>query len=113
MTNLERLKLELNNKDYYKDNEYEVFLTENNLGSSETYVKADNEINLLKTVVAVLETLANDTDLMRKIDNKDIMSIDQAYKFLEKRIYRINNKIVELQEEKQGVNSNINPIFYN
>lgn len=113
MTNLERLKLELNHKIYYKDTEYSVFLEENNLGSTENYVKADNEINLLKTVVAVLETLANDTDLMRKIDNKDIMSIDQAYKFLEKRIYRINNKIIELQEEKDGTNYNIKPIFFN
>lgn len=113
MTNLERLKLELNHKKYYKDNEYEVFLTENNLGCSETYVKADNEINLLKTVVAVLETLANDTDLMRKIDDKNILSVDQAYKFLEKRIYRINNKIIELQEEKDGTNYNIRPIFFN
>ena len=67
----------------------------------------------LPILVAVLETLANDTDLMRKIDNKDIMSIDQAYKFLEKRIYRINNKIIELQEEKDGNNYNIRPIFFN
>lgn len=113
MTNLERLKLELNYKNYYKDNEYGVFLTENNLVPSGNYVKADNEINLLETVVAILETLANDTNLMRKIDNKDIMSIDQAYKFLEKRIYRINTKIIELQEEKDGTNYNIKPIFFN
>ncbi|WP_338595202.1 hypothetical protein QJR28_09500 [Clostridium baratii] len=113
MTNLGRLKLELNHKNYYKDTEYSVFLEENNLVPTENYVKADNEINLLKTVVSILETLANDTDLMRKIDNKDIISIDQAYKFLEKRIYRINTKILELQEEQQGVNTNIRPIFLN
>ncbi|HII4500007.1 TPA: hypothetical protein ACY4SM_002031 [Clostridium perfringens] len=112
MTNLERLKLELNNKKYYKDSEYTVFLEENNLVPTGNYIKADNEINLLKTVVSVLETLANDTDLMRKIDNKDIMSIDQAYKFLEKRIYRINTKIIELQEEQQGIDTNIRPIFF-
>lgn len=113
MTNLERLKLELNHKNYYKDIEYSVFLEENNLVPTNIYTKKDNEINLLKTVVAILETLANDTDLMRKIDNKDIMSIDQAYKFLEKRIYRINTKIIELQEEKYGTNYNIKPIFFN
>ncbi|EJT6153725.1 hypothetical protein N2W29_001800 [Clostridium perfringens] len=112
MTNLDRLKLELNNKDYYKNSEYTVFLEENNLKANDNYVKADNEINLLKTVVSVLETLANDTDLMRKIDNKDIMSIDQAYKFLEKRIYRINSKIIELQEIKEGTDTNIRPIFF-
>ena len=103
MTNLERLKLELSNKKYYKDSEYSVFLEENNLNATDNYVKADNEINLLKTVVSVLETLANDTD---------IMSIDQAYKFLEKRIYRVNTKIIELQEIKDGTNLNIRPIFF-
>ncbi|MDG6891179.1 hypothetical protein [Clostridium perfringens] len=112
MTNLERLKLELSNKKYYKDSEYSVFLEENNLVPTGNYVKANNEINLLKTVVSVLETLANDTDIMRKIDNKDIMSIDQAYKFLEKRIYRVNTKIIELQEIKDGTNLNIRPIFF-
>lgn len=87
-------------------------MEENNIGSSETYVKADNEINLLKTVVEVLKTLANDTGLMRKIDNKDIIPIDQADKFLEKRIYRINTKIIELQEEKGGTKYNIKTIFF-
>lgn len=112
MTNLQRLKLELNNKKYYKDTEYSLFLAENNLVSTNIYSKKEDEINLLKTVVAILETLANDTDLMRKIDSKDIMSVDQAYKFLEKRIYRINTKIVELQEEQQGIDTNIRPIFF-
>ena len=109
MTNLERLKLELSNKKYYKDSEYSVFLEENNLKATD---KADNEINLLKTVVSVLETLANDTDIMRKIDSKDILSTDQAYKFLEKRIYRVNTKIIELLEIKDGTNLNIRPIFF-
>ena len=30
MTNLERLKLELSNKEYYTDDEYNIFLSENN-----------------------------------------------------------------------------------
>lgn len=113
MTNLERLKLELNNKNYYKDTEYSIFLEENNLTANNTYKKEDNEINLLKTIVAILETLSNDTDIMRKIDNKDILSIDQAYEFLQKRIENINTKIIELQEEKYGLNTNIKAIFFN
>ena len=51
MTNLERLKLELSNKSYYTDNEYNVFLNENNLIPTDTYNKDNNEIDLLKTVV--------------------------------------------------------------
>ena len=53
MTNLERLKLELSNKSYYTDDEYNVFLNENNLIPTDTYDKTNNEIDLLKTVVNI------------------------------------------------------------
>lgn len=112
MTNLERLKLELSNKEYYSDNEYKVFLEENNLVPTDTYVKSDNQIQLLETVVSVLETLSNDVDIMRKIDNKDIVSIDQASKYLSQRIYNINKKILDLKEEKDDTD-NISFLFYN
>lgn len=111
MTNLERLKLELSNKSYYTDEEYSVFLNENNLVPTDTYDKANNEIDLLKTVVNILETLSNDVDLMRKIDSKDITSIDQASLYLSKRIVFIENKILDLEEKKNG-NSNTTYLFY-
>ena len=111
MTNLERLKLELSNKSYYTDEEYSVFLNENNLVPTDTYNKVNNEIDLLKTVVNILETLSNDVDLMRKIDSKDITSIDQASLYLSKRITTIENKILDLEEKKNG-NSNTTILFY-
>ena len=111
MTNLERLKLELSNKSYYTDEEYSVFLNENNLIPTDTYSKNNNEIDLLKTVVNILETLSNDVDLMRKIDSKDITSIDQASLYLSKRITSIENKILDLEEKKNG-NSNTTYLFY-
>lgn len=111
MTNLERLKLELSNKQYYTDDEYSVFLNENNLVPTDTYNKGNNEIDLLKTVVNILETLSNDVDLMRKIDSKDITSIDQASLYLSKRIVTIENKILDLEEKKNG-NSNTTILFY-
>ena len=111
MTNLERLKLELSNKSYYADKEYSVFLNENNLVPTDTYNKVNNEIDLLKTVVNILETLSNDVDLMRKIDSKDITSIDQASLYLSKRIVTIENKILDLEEKKNG-NSNTTYLFY-
>lgn len=112
MTNLERLKLELNNKNYYTDVEYNVFLEENGLTPTTIYNKKNNQIELLKTIVAVLETLSNDTDIMRKIDIKDITSIDAASKYLENRISKINLKIIEL-EELNMVRTNVIPIFFN
>lgn len=111
MTNLERLKLELSNKSYYTDDEYNVFLNENNLIPTDTYNKNNNEIDLLKTVVNILETLSNDIDIMRKIDSKDITSIDQASLYLSKRIVTIENKILDLEEKKNG-NSNSTILFY-
>lgn len=111
MTNLERLKLELSNKQYYTDEEYSVFLNENNLIPTDVYNKGNDEIDLLKTVVNILETLSNDVDLMRKIDSKDITSIDQASLYLSKRITSIENKILDLEEKKNG-NSNTTILFY-
>lgn len=113
MTNIQRLKLELSNKNYYTDEEYSLFLEENNLTSTSDYNKEENQIKLLQTVVNILETLANDVDLMRKIDSKDIISTDQAIKYLSARIDTINRKIVDLKEEKdEYISSNIRPIFY-
>ena len=112
MTNLERLKLELSNKEYYTDEEYTVFLLENNLIATDVYDKENNQLNLLETVVAILETLSNDVDLMRKIDSKDITSIDQAYKYLSDRINKINAKIIEIKESKDNTYSNIRPLFF-
>lgn len=112
MTNIERLKLELSNKEYYTNEEYEVFLEENNLESNSVYSKEDNQIKLLNAVIAVLETLSNDVDMMRKIDAKDITSIDQASKYLYMRINSIKAKIVEIEEAKEENKGNIRPIFF-
>ena len=113
MTNLQRLKLELSNKAYYTDEEYTVFLTENNLVATETYNKETNNLELLNTVIAILETLSNDVDLMRKIDAKDITSIDQAYKYISDRIQSIKAKVIEIQESKTENYTNIRPLFFN
>ncbi len=39
MTVLERLKLELSNKEYFTDQEYTTFLQENNLTATDNYDK--------------------------------------------------------------------------
>lgn len=113
MTNLERLKLELSNKEYYTIEEYSTFLQENNLEPTAEYNKADNQINLLETVVSILETLENDVDLMRKIDNPDLISIGQAYKYLDAQINNLNAKILTLKEQKDHMDGNIRPLFFN
>ena len=113
MTNLERLKLELSNKEYYTDDEYTVFLEENNLTPTDAYDKTTMQIKLLETVVTVLETLANDVDLMRKIQTDDVATIDQAYEWLEKRLNALKNKIQELKIQEDEEYSCIKPLFFN
>ena len=113
MTNLERLKLELSNKEYYTDTEYNIFLEENGLTPTSEYNKTTDNIKLLETVVGVLETLANDVDLMRKLDNKDLMSVSEASKYLQERISNIKSKIVEIKLNEDATYTNIRPFFTN
>ena len=112
-TNLNRLKLELNNKEYSTDEDYTLLLDENGLVATAQYVKSDNEIKLLETVISVLEILSNDVDLMRKIDSKDLLSTDEAKSSIADRIYDLNKRIMTLKQKKdEYISSNIRPIFF-
>ena len=113
LSNLERLKLELSNKNYYKDEEYSVFLEENSLVPSSEYKKETMQIKLLETVINVLETLANDVDLMRKIQTADVATIDQAFEWLNQRITNLKNKIQDLKIQEDETYCNIRPLFFN
>ena len=65
MLNLERLKLELNNKEYFGyDSEriYTDILSENNLDSCDDYEKSNDRVNMLESVYAILQMLANDIE---------------------------------------------------
>lgn len=95
MNNLSRLKLELNNKEYFTDEEYTQFLSENNLQHDTDYDKFTNQINLLWTVVDVLESVANDIDLMRKIET-EFATTGDAVKHINTRIEKIKERIQEL-----------------
>ena len=100
MDNLDRLKLELNNKEYFTDDEYITFLDENNLGNDEIYNKANNQRNLLWTVVDILEAVANDVDLMRKVETEFATTSD-AVKHINDRIERIKNRIQTIPDAEE------------
>lgn len=112
VTILNRLKLELGNKEYYSDEVYKTLLEENGLVWEDDYNKEDHEIGLLNTVIAILETLSNDVDIMRKISSNDLLTVDQAYKYLSQRIYNLKAKVIEIEEAKEEYTGNINPIFF-
>jgi len=99
MTVLDRLKLELANKEYMTDTEYIVFIKENNLDETITYNKATMQKQLLLTVLDILEVVSNDVDIMRKVETEFTTTSD-AYKYLEKRIAQIKDRIASLPIEE-------------
>ena len=109
MDNLDRLKLELNNKEYFTDEEYIQFLDENNLVHNEIYNKSTNQRNLLWTVVDILESVANDVDLMRKVETEFATTSD-AVKHINDRIERIKNRIQTIPDAEEEY-SNISLFF--
>lgn len=101
MTVLDRLKLELAHKEYLTDEEYIIFLTENELTSTDEYNKSTMQKFLLFTVVDILEVVANDVDIMRKVETEFTTTSD-AYKHLQGRIAQIKDRIAgipDLEEE--------------
>lgn len=98
MTNLDRLKMELANKEYFADELYTTWLSENGLVASDEYNKEMDQRKLLFTCLDVLESVSNDVDLMRKVET-EFATTSQAYSYLEKRIAAIKDKIEEITDK--------------
>lgn len=107
MTTLERLKLELANKEYFTDWDYTTLLHENNLKSDDEYDKSTMQRNLLLTVLDVLNMLTNDIDLFRKLEDTTTgFNQSSAYKLLQQRIDVLKQRIDTIplpQEEYSNV----------
>ena len=97
---LDRLKMELSNQSYFEDEQYIQFLMENDLTSTDEYIKTDMQKNLLLTVIDVLEAVANDIDIMSSIST-EFSNIGQAYQFIEARIQQVKDKIASIPEPEE------------
>lgn len=97
---LDRLKMELSNQQYFSDEQYTQFLTENSLTPIDEYDKSTMQKSLLFTVVDVLEAVTNDIDLMTGIST-EFSNIGQAYEFLEARIQQVKDKIAAIPDENE------------
>ena len=97
---LDRLKMELSNQQYFPDNQYIQFLTENSLTPTDEYDKSTMQKSLLFTVVDILEAVTNDIDLMTGIST-EFSNIGQAYEFLEARIQQVKDKIASIPEPEE------------
>ena len=91
ITNLERLKLELGNRQYLEDHEFSILLQENNLFPTEIYVQTSKKA-ILHTVLDVLNILANDIDNFRKL-NTEFTTTTEAFSALSKRMIQVKNAI--------------------
>lgn len=100
MQTLDRLKMELSNQQYFTDEQYTQFLTENNLLPENTCIKEEMQKQLLLTVLDVLEAVANDIDLMTSIST-EFSNIGQAYQFIEMRIAQVKDKIAAIPEPNE------------
>ena len=97
---LDRLKMELSNQQYFSDEQYIQFLTENSLVPTDEYDKSTMQKNLLYTVLDVLEAVTNDIDLMTGIST-EFSNIGQAYEFLEARIQQVKDKIASIPDPEE------------
>lgn len=100
MTVLDRLKMELSNREYFPDEQYTQFLTENSLTATDEYNKPTMQKQLLYTVIDVLEAVTNDIDLMTGIST-EFSDIGQAYQFLEARIQQVKDKLLAIPEPEE------------
>lgn len=97
---LDRLKMELSNQQYFSDEQYIQFLTENSLTPTDEYDKPTMQKPLLFTVIDVLEAVTNDIDLMTGIST-EFSNIGQAYEFLEAKIQQMKDKIAAIPDENE------------
>lgn len=95
MTILNRLKLELAHKDYFSDDEFLTFLSENGLDGAVEYNKTTHQLGLLLSVRDILEALCNNLELYMKIQT-EFTTVSSAYKNLQDRIDNIEKRIAEL-----------------
>ena len=94
---LDRLKMELSNKQYFPDEQYTQFLVENSLTSTDEYDKTTMQKPLLLTVLDILEAVSNDIDVMRSIET-EFSNEGSAYKYIADRIQQVKDKIASIPE---------------
>lgn len=100
MKNLSRLKLELNEKEYFQNNDevLTAILEENGLDAEEEYEKANDRIEMLESVYAIMQMLSNNLDAFRKIET-EFATTSAAYQQLTKRMADIRAEIDRVKRE--------------
>jgi len=123
MTNLERFKFNINEKQYFSTPEkteqiYENLLEENGLDPAEDYDKSSDEIPMLEAVYSLLQMLANNIEIYCKVET-EFATTTAAYQYLQKRLADLRAEIDRIKldthyEDSEGnVSSLVSYMFYN
>lgn len=96
MTNLERLQMEVKSITLTTE-ELDIYLQENGLASNYDYdpTSNTNKRNILKSALSILESIANQPQLMKNYKQDDI-SVSQFHENLMARIDQLERKIREI-----------------
>ncbi len=109
MKNLDRLSIELSEKQYFKNSQevYCTILEENGLDPFDEYQRENDRINMLESVYSVIQMLANNVDLFRKVET-EFVSTSQAYQFLSKRLKDLRDEINRVKLDSHYIDENGN-----
>ena len=111
VTNLQRLKIELSNKQYYEDGTLEMYLSENGLMAGADYSKTYMQKQLLQTVYDIMQSLANNIDLFRSVET-EFTTTGQAYQYLEKRMNDIEKRMLTIPDTNGVKDSCFNFMYH-
>ena len=101
MVNIDRLLMEIKGIDLTPD-ELNIYLEENSLVPTDEYVTTSNtnKRNIMKSALAILESISNQPDLMKNYKQDDI-SIFQFHENLMNRIETLEIKIRQIPDDAQ------------
>lgn len=109
VTVLDRLKIELSNKEYYSDDVLAMYLEENSLTSTDTYATTMKK-QLFQTVYDILQSLSNNIDLFRSVET-EFSTTGEAYQYLSKRMDDLQVRILAIPDSTGTKTSVFNYMF--
>lgn len=114
MTNINRLTLEMNNKEYFENTQevYETILDEHGLDPQDEYEVANDRVALQESVYSILQMLSNNLDLFCKIETEFITK-SAAYAYLQKRLADIRAEIDRVKDETGTADRITSYMFFN
>ena len=114
MTNLERLNVELNEKEYFSDWQriYAMILEEHDLNPYEYYESVNDRAAMLECVYDVFQKLSNNIDLFRKVET-EFASTTAAYQYLQLRLKDIREEIDRAKHTSGTADSIVSYMFFN